>query len=499
MRVRAEAGWTSTARVAASGALLLALGSAPACHKYVSVEAQHLADDSSQPLGLSAPGGPRDPHHGHDDERHARERLDVTGPGATLERVTADPVDEFAPAISRDGKALLFQVETYDTGAETKLKQQTLVGVDPSTRGQRTLYTSSRLFANNPAWMPDGNSYLYVTNSMGPYAIVRALTAAPNAAIQVVLSSDMAPQPSHPSPSPDGTRIAFSTTGGDGVHSICTVGIDGSKFTVIGEGRTPSFAPDGGTIAFVRNVSGYDQIFLVDPEKGASLVELTSGNADSQAPTWSPDGKYLAFASNLGYAELGRKREEVLHLFVMKRDGTGLVQLTNGQAISGAPTWSPDGWLYFSSNQAGNYDIWRIKLNGEHRGALRVRRCAARQARARQGERPSSVGAADARRLHEGHGLQRRTRLRIRTMRHPRRAHGARDAAGHRPEKEEALISARVRRGDGRRAIRRPPRCRGGRAAHREGMASALSAAAPSASSHALRGDRRERHARPHR
>lgn len=348
---------------------------AGACHRYVSVEEQQqrlglipLSGSSgvsaAGTVDLDASGNPISSIVKQDEEnRKNREKLDVTGAGSALERVTSDPVDEFAPAISRDGKQLLFQVETYDT-ATAKLRQQTLVGVDPSTRGQRTIYTSSSRFANNPAWMPDGASYLYVTNNTGPYALVRALTSAPNAAIAFIIGSDLAPQPSHPSPSPDGSKVAFTTTAADGAQSVCTVGVDGSRFTILGEGRSPSFAPEGSSVAFVRKVSGFDQIYLVDADRGTSVVQLTSDKSDNDMPTWSPDGQYIAFASNRGYTELGKQRDEVMHLFVMKRDGTGLVQLTSGQSLSGAPAWSSDGWLYFSSNQSGNYDIWRIKLAG---------------------------------------------------------------------------------------------------------------------------------------
>lgn len=343
-----------------------------ACHRYVTVEEQRerlgltSIDGSSSP-SAGAAAGSNDPISSivkqDEENRKNREKLDVTGAGSALERVTTDAVDEFAPAVSRDGKQLLFQVETYDEKS-AKLKQQTLVGVDPTTRGQRTIYTSTSRFSNNPVWMPDGASYLYVTNANGKFSLVRALTSAPNAAIGFITNDDIAPLPSHPSPSADGTRVAFTSTAQDGAQSICTVGIDGSRFTILGEGREPSFSPEGNSLAFVRKVSGFDQIYLVDADKGTNVVQLTSERADSTMPSWSPDGQYIAFASNRGFAEAGKKPDEVMHLFVMKKDGTGLVQLTSGQSLSGAPAWSSDGWLYFASNQSGNYDIWRIKLAG---------------------------------------------------------------------------------------------------------------------------------------
>ena len=69
---------------------------------------------------------------------------------------------------------------------------------------------------------------------------------------------------------------ATTTTASDGTHAVCTVGIDGSRFTILGDGRAPSYAPEGSSIAFVRKVNGFDQIYLVDADKGTSIVQLTS-------------------------------------------------------------------------------------------------------------------------------------------------------------------------------------------------------------------------------
>lgn len=334
--------------------LTLALTLAAGCHHYVTTEQQGLIPKSGDAASGKGDGGTSGAGATVGDKR-----LSVTGAGSSLERITTDPVDELSPDVNKDGTAVLFQVETYESGG--KLAQQTIVGVNPSRAGGRTLYTSEERFAHSPTWMPDGQSYVYVTNAMGPLAVVRALTSTPNAAMAVIVSSDLAPEPQTPTISPDGSRIAFSMRSPDGGRNIAVVGSDGSRFTILGEGRTPSWSPDGKQLAFVRTVSGYNHVFLVDPATGTGLIQLTSGKWDCDHPSWAPDSAWIVFASNRGYEDLKLPRDRVLHLFAIKRDGTGLVQLTQGQSMAGAPSWGKDGWVYFASNREGNYDIWRMK------------------------------------------------------------------------------------------------------------------------------------------
>jgi len=66
---------------------------------------------------------------------------------------------------------------------------------------------------------------------------------------------------------------------------------------------------------------------------GSNLTQLTSGTQEDWAPVWSPDGKYIAFASN---------RPGKSDIFKMKVDGTDPVNLTNTQEASEwALAWSP--------------------------------------------------------------------------------------------------------------------------------------------------------------
>lgn len=113
-----------------------------------------------------------------------------------------------------------------------------------------------------------------------------------------------------------------------------------------------SVSPDGKTIAVAaqknegkRYNQTDNQIWLIDVDGHAHLLEQLPG--EGRAPTWSPDGRRLLFESNRGspialfYA-----------VFVANRDGTHVRQLTPFDWNAQHPVWSPDGkWIAFSARQ----------------------------------------------------------------------------------------------------------------------------------------------------
>lgn len=292
-------------------------------------------------------------------------RLNVTGAAQGLSRVTSDLVDEYTPSPSPDGGTLLFETRADNESA--------IVGVDPTSGARRTVYTSNSSLATEPAWDPTGRFFVYSSNSTGTWSLVRTVSNSPNAAVSIIVNGDAAPVVSDASISPDGRKIVFGTYMRNVWH-IGMTNLDGSGLmTLLGEGHDPIWSPDGKRIAFVRLVAGRAHIFTLDPETGAKVVQVTSGDNDNVEPAWSPAGDYILFASNRAVTKPPRgyiaaedtQREGRFNIFALRPDGTSLVQLTDGEANTGAPVWGKDGWIYFSSNQAGNFDIWRLKPTGE--------------------------------------------------------------------------------------------------------------------------------------
>jgi dipeptidyl aminopeptidase/acylaminoacyl peptidase len=97
-----------------------------------------------------------------------------------------------------------------------------------------------------------------------------------------------------------------------------------------------TWSPDGTTVAFVSNMSGRNNLWLV-PSEGGWPTQLTVSNERQTQPTWSPDGKWIAYISDYD-------GDEQWDIFLVSPKTGQVVNLTNTREISEeSPTWSPDG------------------------------------------------------------------------------------------------------------------------------------------------------------
>jgi dipeptidyl aminopeptidase/acylaminoacyl peptidase len=131
----------------------------------------------------------------------------------------------------------------------------------------------------------------------------------------------------------------------------------------------PRPSPDGSRIAYVVTQMDTDedtyrsQIWLV-PAAGGTPIRYTGGKNDS-SPRWSPDGKRLAFISRRDDGTPEGKKKARPEVWVLDTDGGEAWQLTKTKHGAADPTWSPDGrFLAYTTRIGGAEDE-----EGEERGA----------------------------------------------------------------------------------------------------------------------------------
>jgi Tol biopolymer transport system component len=200
-----------------------------------------------------------------------------------------------------------------------------------------TQLTDSAAHDFDPSWSPDGSRIAFRSERSGdPEIWIMNADGSDQHCLAAGLS---------PAWSPDGSKIAYSSPGtimcppGRGLDctGLAIMNADGSGQRRVPNtvgGEYPTWSPDGKRIAFNSNMTGEHVMYIVDPD-GSNLVDLSAVGGGWQVD-WSPDGSSIIFASGRdqtadGYADI----------YVMRPDGSDIRRLTDLKAYT--PAWSPDG------------------------------------------------------------------------------------------------------------------------------------------------------------
>lgn len=135
------------------------------------------------------------------------------------------------------------------------------------------------------------------------------------------------------------TTTSYTQTSRDSLEYFVTL------LSKTGSCYAPNFSPDGKEIAFLSNMSGSPQVWKVSAD-GGWPQQLSAFTDPVTGLSWSPDGKYLAFPLAPG----GGLNEQV---FLMRPDGSGTKMISEGGKINYRfGPWSRDGkTLVLSSNK----------------------------------------------------------------------------------------------------------------------------------------------------
>ncbi len=115
-------------------------------------------------------------------------------------------------------------------------------------------------------------------------------------------------------------------------------------------GVNPSLSADGKHLVFSMQAGRSWHLFMMNVD-GSDLVQLTEGRSVDVQPTWSPDGKWVAFTSNRGDADMRHSNRGNWDVWMISYDGRNLTRLTANKAKDGAPAFAKNGRIYFHSDR----------------------------------------------------------------------------------------------------------------------------------------------------
>jgi TolB protein len=123
---------------------------------------------------------------------------------------------------------------------------------------------------------------------------------------------------------------------------------------------SPSWSPDGKRVAYVSFESKKPVIYVHELATGKRIV-LSNEKGNNSAPSWSPDGSKLAVSLS---------RDNNTQVYVINADGSGLRRISRSSAIDTEPQFSADGKsIFFTSDRGGSPQIYKMNSDGENNGS----------------------------------------------------------------------------------------------------------------------------------
>jgi eukaryotic-like serine/threonine-protein kinase len=216
-----------------------------------------------------------------------------------------------------------------------------------------------------PTLSPDGRTFVYSSDQSGNFDLFSQRVGGKN---PTNLTGDSAADERQPVFSPDGERIAFrSEREPPGIYVMGATGENARR--VVDGGFHPSWSPDGTELVYslagrdapdVRNTRP-SELWVVNVESGAKrrLCGL-----DAMQPAWSPHGSRVAFwfmPPSVGRSDVA----------TLPSAGGEPVVVTSDATTNWNPVWSPDGrYLYYASDRSGSMSFWRVRVDEETGRAL---------------------------------------------------------------------------------------------------------------------------------
>ncbi len=284
-------------------------------------------------------------------------------PPASVTGVTPPPPVDSPPTGKIVYVCQVFQINTKD--------QLCIINADGT--GQRRLTTNDNARHFYPSFAPDGQSVLFSSNMDGNFEIYElTLTGQLLRYYQPGIAPEVSPDNRliaftqndgtgdsvwimnrdgsnphqvltnawDPTWSPDGTRLLFASFLQKDVPQLMTASLDGTDLRQVTDlpllrGRS-DWSSDGLHIITYAGKPWERELYIMNAD-GSSVQQLTPKGGNSQGPSFSFDGKWVAFTAY--FDKLGNNNG--CEIYIIKLDGTNLTRLTDNKYCDWQPRWGP--------------------------------------------------------------------------------------------------------------------------------------------------------------
>ena len=228
--------------------------------------------------------------------------------------------------------------------------------VVPKKGGATRKLTDTPADSAFPRWSPDGAKIAFISNRDRDRDNIFVVDAAGGEAKQLTFVDDIVNEISW---RPDGQSVAFSAGSGIGDwvglvdlngNSEKLVTFPNSENYIAGDaGRPEPWSPDGRELAFTSNIHDTLDIGILNLET-REVQWIVENRWDKTMPLWSPDGTRIAYLEN---------RDGNIELRTVSSSGRGIRKISPSVGTTSRPVWHPDslGLFYAHSTFVKPYEI----------------------------------------------------------------------------------------------------------------------------------------------
>jgi dipeptidyl aminopeptidase/acylaminoacyl peptidase len=295
-----------------------------------------------------------------------------------LRNITIEDLYQFkqvsSPRISPDGQRVAFVVTTID---ERKQEYHSSIWIVSTDGGETKRFTSGTSNAHIPCWSPDGRWLAFVADResepVGKEQAEQKKHRKAKSQIWLIPTDGgearqltfMQHGASKPVWSPDSKQLVFTAQ----VGPVDEETEDGKSLPKVRVIDRLWYRLDGVGFIFERR----NHLFLIDVA-GGEEQQLTDGDWDDTDPAWSPDGSRIAFVSSRAEDRWRLPCPDVYTQVITDGKACDLKCLTNGSLACSTPSWSPDGkTIAFTGglkiHSGGHLDLYTIPANAERGSA----------------------------------------------------------------------------------------------------------------------------------